>query len=79
MPKLVVLYPPPTDVQIFEGRYRSEHVPLEDLEVSGWWVEHDKFRHRQAPERWTIVGAAFRWPLRERLIIGRETSHFDCQ
>jgi len=30
MPKLLVLYPPPTDAQTFERRYRSEHVPLVD-------------------------------------------------
>ena len=35
MPKLVVLYPPPTDVQIFEGRYRSEHVPLVMERIEG--------------------------------------------
>ena len=35
MPKLVVLYPPPTDVQIFEGRDRSEHVPLVMERIEG--------------------------------------------
>ena len=35
MPKLVVLYPPPTDLQIFEGRYRSEHVPLVMERIEG--------------------------------------------
>jgi len=28
MPKLVVLYPPPTDVAEFERRYSSEHAPM---------------------------------------------------
>lgn len=28
MPKLVVLYPPPTDLAAFERRYASEHVPM---------------------------------------------------
>ena len=28
MPKLVVLYPPPTDVATFERRYRAEHAPM---------------------------------------------------
>lgn len=28
MPKLVVLYPPPTDLTTFERRYLSEHVPM---------------------------------------------------
>jgi uncharacterized protein (TIGR02118 family) len=28
MPKLIVLYPPPTDAAAFERRYRDEHVPL---------------------------------------------------
>ena len=28
MPKLIVLYPPPTDTETFESRYRSEHAPM---------------------------------------------------
>ena len=28
MPKLIVLYPPPSDVAVFERRYRSEHAPM---------------------------------------------------
>jgi len=28
MPKLIVLYPPPTDVDVFERRYRLEHGPM---------------------------------------------------
>ncbi len=28
MPKLIVLYPPPTDAAVFERRYRSEHAPM---------------------------------------------------
>jgi uncharacterized protein (TIGR02118 family) len=28
MPKLIVLYPPPTDVAVFERRYRAEHAPM---------------------------------------------------
>jgi uncharacterized protein (TIGR02118 family) len=28
MPKLIVLYPPPTDVTTFERRYRTEHAPM---------------------------------------------------
>jgi uncharacterized protein (TIGR02118 family) len=28
MPKLIVLYPPPTDATIFERRYRAEHAPM---------------------------------------------------
>ena len=35
MPKLVVLYPPPTDVQTFERRYRDEHVPMVMKEING--------------------------------------------
>jgi|SRR4051812_41356714 len=30
MPKLIVLYPTPTDVAVFERRYRDEHMPLVD-------------------------------------------------
>jgi uncharacterized protein (TIGR02118 family) len=35
MPKLIVLYPPPADTQIFERRYRSEHVPLVMERIEG--------------------------------------------
>ena len=28
MPKIMVLYPPPTDVETFERRYRDEHIPM---------------------------------------------------
>jgi uncharacterized protein (TIGR02118 family) len=28
MPKLIVLYPPPADVAVFEHRYRTEHAPM---------------------------------------------------
>jgi uncharacterized protein (TIGR02118 family) len=28
MPKLIVLYPPPTDVATFERRYHLEHAPM---------------------------------------------------
>ena len=35
MPKLVVLYPPPTDVQTFERRYQSEHVPMVMKQIDG--------------------------------------------
>ena len=35
MPKLVVLYPPPTDVQAFERRYRDEHVPMVMKQIPG--------------------------------------------
>jgi len=28
MPKLIVLYPPPTDAAEFERRYRTEHSPM---------------------------------------------------
>jgi uncharacterized protein (TIGR02118 family) len=28
MPKLIVLYPPPTDQDVFERRYREEHAPM---------------------------------------------------
>jgi uncharacterized protein (TIGR02118 family) len=28
MPKLIVLYPPPTDVATFERRYQAEHAPM---------------------------------------------------
>ena len=35
MPKLVVLYPPPTDVQTFDRRYQSEHVPMVMKRIDG--------------------------------------------
>src|SRR3954462_1062085 len=28
MPKLIVLYPPPSDVALFERRYHAEHAPM---------------------------------------------------
>lgn len=28
MPKLIVLYPPPTDSEVFERRYHEEHAPM---------------------------------------------------
>lgn len=28
MPKLIVLYPPPHDVALFEQRYQAEHAPM---------------------------------------------------
>lgn len=28
MPKLIVLYPPPADTEVFERRYRLEHAPM---------------------------------------------------
>jgi uncharacterized protein (TIGR02118 family) len=28
MPKLIVLYPPPTDTAVFERRYLAEHTPM---------------------------------------------------
>ena len=28
MPKLIVLYPPPSDATLFENRYHSEHAPM---------------------------------------------------
>ena len=35
MPKLIVLYPPPTDVTTFERRYRLEHAPMVVQKVPG--------------------------------------------
>ena len=35
MPKLVVLYPPPTDVTTFERRYRAEHAPMVLQKIPG--------------------------------------------
>ena len=28
MPKLIVLYPAPTDPEVFERRYHEEHAPM---------------------------------------------------
>ena len=33
--KLVVMYPPPTDVQAFETVYKNEHVPLAVKKLTG--------------------------------------------
>lgn len=35
MPKLIVLYPPPTDRDAFERRYRDEHVPMVHKNIAG--------------------------------------------
>lgn len=35
MPKLIVLYPPPADVAIFERRYRQEHAPMVLEKIAG--------------------------------------------
>ena len=35
MPKLIVLYPPPSDVATFERRYQSEHVPMVMTKIPG--------------------------------------------
>jgi uncharacterized protein (TIGR02118 family) len=35
MPKLIVLYPPPTDVTTFERRYHSEHAPMVVQKIPG--------------------------------------------
>lgn len=35
MPKLIVLYPPPTDVSTFERRYREEHAPMVMQQIPG--------------------------------------------
>lgn len=35
MPKLIVLYPPPTDTATFEQRYASEHVPMVSQKLTG--------------------------------------------
>ena len=35
MPKLIVLYPPPVDVTVFERRYQSEHAPMVVQNVPG--------------------------------------------
>lgn len=35
MPKLIVLYPPPSDVATFERRYRAEHVSMVMEKIPG--------------------------------------------
>ena len=35
MPKLIVLYPSPDDVAVFERRYHDEHVPLALANIPG--------------------------------------------
>lgn len=35
MPKLIVLYPPPTDVATFERRYHTEHAPMVMEKIPG--------------------------------------------
>jgi uncharacterized protein (TIGR02118 family) len=35
MPKLIVLYPPPTDAATFERRYREEHAPMVVQKIPG--------------------------------------------
>jgi len=35
MPKLIVLYPPPTDTATFERRYRAEHAPMVLAKIPG--------------------------------------------
>ncbi len=35
MPKLVVLYPQPTDNETFERRYRDEHAPMVHEKITG--------------------------------------------
>jgi uncharacterized protein (TIGR02118 family) len=35
MPKLIVLYPPPTDATTFERRYHAEHAPMVMAKVPG--------------------------------------------
>jgi uncharacterized protein (TIGR02118 family) len=35
MPKLIVLYPPPGDVNLFERRYHSEHAPMVLAKIPG--------------------------------------------
>ena len=35
MPKLIVLYPPPSDAATFERRYRSEHTPMVMTKIPG--------------------------------------------
>jgi uncharacterized protein (TIGR02118 family) len=33
MPKLIVLYPPPTDPEVFERRYHEEHAPMVNTQI----------------------------------------------
>jgi uncharacterized protein (TIGR02118 family) len=35
MPKLIVLYPPPTNAAEFERRYRAEHAPMVTSKIPG--------------------------------------------
>ncbi len=35
MPKLIVLYPPPSDAATFERRYQSEHAPMVMQKIPG--------------------------------------------
>jgi len=35
MPKLIVLYPRPVDPEVFERRYRDEHVPMVHKNIAG--------------------------------------------
>ena len=35
MPKLIVLYPPPTDLATFERRYHAEHAPMVVQKIPG--------------------------------------------
>lgn len=35
MPKLIVLYPPPTDAAAFEHRYVTEHAPMVAERIAG--------------------------------------------
>ena len=35
MPKLIVLYPPPTDLATFERRYEAEHAPMVHQKIPG--------------------------------------------
>jgi uncharacterized protein (TIGR02118 family) len=35
MPKLIVLYPPPTDTAAFERRYAQEHAPIVHSKIPG--------------------------------------------
>jgi len=47
MPKLIVLYPPPSDVATFERRIQSEHAPMVVEKIS--WLK--KFLAAQVLER----------------------------
>jgi uncharacterized protein (TIGR02118 family) len=35
MPKLMVIYPPPADVEIFEKAYQEDHVPMAVEKIPG--------------------------------------------